>query len=100
MDSQPPESDAPAASGGEDFVHIENSSIESLSESIVSTDEAINDAVSSSRGTVEADSQHYPKVLPEELSRNTVVLTCESAAEGGFCDVYLVGTAHVSQVII
>ncbi|OMO60164.1 Pheromone shutdown, TraB [Corchorus capsularis] len=35
--------------------------------------------------------------LPEELSRSVMVLTCESSAEGGNCDVYLVGTAHVSQ---
>uniref|UniRef100_A0A3N7FE84 TraB family protein n=1 Tax=Populus trichocarpa TaxID=3694 RepID=A0A3N7FE84_POPTR len=32
-----------------------------------------------------------------EFSRNVVVLTCESKAEGGQCVVYLVGTAHVSQ---
>lgn len=36
------------------------------------------------------------KVLPPELSRSTLTLTCESSAEGGVCDVYLVGTAHVS----
>lgn len=38
------------------------------------------------------------KVLPPELSRSTLTLTCESSAEGGVCDVYLVGTAHVSTV--
>ncbi|GMG98671.1 hypothetical protein Nepgr_000511 [Nepenthes gracilis] len=36
------------------------------------------------------------KFLPEELSSNVVVLSCEST-DGGTCDVYLVGTAHVSQ---
>ncbi|KAJ0434022.1 putative TraB family protein [Helianthus annuus] len=36
-------------------------------------------------------------VLPEELSRSVVKLSCESSAEGGNCDVYLVGTAHVSM---
>lgn len=36
------------------------------------------------------------RVLPEELWRNVVVLSCENV-EGGTCDVYLVGTAHVSQ---
>ncbi|CDP11805.1 unnamed protein product [Coffea canephora] len=37
------------------------------------------------------------KELPEELSRSVLKLTCESTAvEGGICDVYLVGTAHVS----
>ncbi|KAL4573012.1 hypothetical protein LXL04_019805 [Taraxacum kok-saghyz] len=37
------------------------------------------------------------KVLPEELSRSVVRLSCESSAEGGICEVYLVGTAHVSM---
>ncbi|KAL1562389.1 traB domain-containing protein-like [Salvia divinorum] len=36
------------------------------------------------------------RVLPPELSRSVATLTCESAAHGGVCDVYLVGTAHVS----
>lgn len=36
--------------------------------------------------------------LPEELAKSVMVLTCESTEEGGSCDVYLVGTAHVSQV--
>ncbi|KAH6783167.1 hypothetical protein C2S52_008126 [Perilla frutescens var. hirtella] len=36
------------------------------------------------------------KVLPPELSRHTAMLTCESAADGGVCDVYLVGINHVS----
>ncbi|KAL5797825.1 hypothetical protein ACOSQ2_002645 [Xanthoceras sorbifolium] len=88
MDPNPPES-------GEDFVHIENpnpDSVEALCESIISSsggDEAgvQNDAVT----------DETRKVLPEELSRSVVVLTCESSAEGGTCDVYLVGTAHVSQ---
>ncbi|KAJ4981168.1 hypothetical protein NE237_032005 [Protea cynaroides] len=37
------------------------------------------------------------KVLPEELSKGVVMLECESSAEGGSCDVYVVGTAHVSR---
>ncbi|EOA28997.1 hypothetical protein CARUB_v10025250mg [Capsella rubella] len=37
--------------------------------------------------------------LPEEFAKSVMVLTCESTAEGGSCDVYLVGTAHVSQVV-
>ncbi|GKB18652.1 hypothetical protein Tco_0852575, partial [Tanacetum coccineum] len=35
--------------------------------------------------------------LSEELWRSVVKLSCESSAEGGICDVYLVGTAHVSM---
>ncbi|KAH9318722.1 hypothetical protein KI387_020491, partial [Taxus chinensis] len=35
--------------------------------------------------------------LPEEYWNRLVVLQCDSTAPGGICDVYLVGTAHVSQ---
>ncbi|XP_076881125.1 uncharacterized protein LOC143529166 [Bidens hawaiensis] len=35
--------------------------------------------------------------LPEELLRSVVKLSCDSSVEGGNCDVYLVGTAHVSM---
>jgi pheromone shutdown-related protein TraB len=38
-----------------------------------------------------------PVALPVELSRNVIMLSCESSALGGVCDVYLVGTAHVSE---
>lgn len=38
------------------------------------------------------------EAMPEELWRSVVKLSCESTAEGGVCEVYLVGTAHVSQV--
>ncbi|XVE58250.1 hypothetical protein DITRI_Ditri04bG0155200 [Diplodiscus trichospermus] len=48
-----------------------------------------------------SDSLERRKVeLPEELSKNVMVLTCESSAEGGNCDVYLVGTVHVSQACV
>ncbi|KAK3184341.1 hypothetical protein Dsin_031627 [Dipteronia sinensis] len=88
MDPNPPES-------GEDFVHIENpnpDSVVALSESIISSsggDEA--------RDQSDSVPDETTKVLPEELSRGVVVLTCESSAEGGTCEVHLVGTAHVSQ---
>ena len=42
--------------------------------------------------------------LPEELARGVVCLECETSPEaaaagvGGTCRVYVVGTAHVSQV--
>lgn len=39
------------------------------------------------------------KILPEELLKSVVMLSCESTAEGGSCDIYLVGTAHVSEVM-
>ncbi|KAK2650126.1 hypothetical protein Ddye_017615 [Dipteronia dyeriana] len=88
MDPNPPES-------GEDFVHIENPNPESVV--------ALSESIISSSGGDEARDQSDPvpdettKVLPEELSRSVVVLTCESSAESGTCEVHLVGTAHVSQ---
>ncbi|EOX99164.1 TraB family protein isoform 1 [Theobroma cacao] len=110
MEPKPTESDP---TSGEDFVHIENPNpnvTDALSESIVKVEEeeeeeeemqnedydsTNSDAVSRSK---RSDSSDRRKVeLPEELSRSVMVLTCESSAEGGNCDVYLVGTAHVSQ---
>ncbi|XP_011627595.1 traB domain-containing protein isoform X2 [Amborella trichopoda] len=42
--------------------------------------------------------QTYEKMeLPEDLAKGVVLLNCESSVPGGTCDVYLVGTAHVSQ---
>ncbi|KAK2433493.1 TraB family protein [Trifolium repens] len=35
--------------------------------------------------------------LPEELSKNVIVLSCDSTAKGGVCDVYVVGTNHSSK---
>ncbi|KAH1248072.1 TraB domain-containing protein [Glycine max] len=94
MDAQPPESAAPAAST-EDFVHVADLKMESLSESIVRIDEPSEaDAAAFS---APAESDRRPATLPPELSRNVRVLSCESSAEGGVCDVYLVGTAHVSE---
>ncbi|KAG6717737.1 hypothetical protein I3843_04G107900 [Carya illinoinensis] len=92
---------APPAEG-EDFVHIENPIVdENLSESIVHVeeppprdDDAFDGDVSASN---EADTSEQRRILPEELSRSVLLLSCDSAAEGGVCDVYLVGTAHVSQ---
>lgn len=101
MDPKPPESDTPAAVEGEDFVHIRNLNIESLSDSMVRIDEPEEVTGSPFLDTAASASvsvSDQPTTLPDELSRNVVVLSCESAAESGVCDVYLVGTAHVSQV--
>ncbi|XP_024029965.1 traB domain-containing protein [Morus notabilis] len=96
MDSQSPEIDAAA---GEDFVRIENATAEDLSESIVRVDEPreSNDALLTSGGAEEESDSERSTVLPEELTRSLVVLSCESLAGRGICDVYLVGTAHVSM---
>ncbi|XP_057508612.1 uncharacterized protein LOC130791491 [Actinidia eriantha] len=91
---------AAAAAATEDFVRIdgpdsstrENPSpdIESLVQSISSVDGERGDAR-------EEDEGSEIKALSEELWRSVMKLSCESSAEGGICDVYLVGTAHVSQ---
>ncbi|XP_022634316.1 traB domain-containing protein isoform X5 [Vigna radiata var. radiata] len=41
----------------------------------------------------------HPVRLPDDLSKNLIVLSSESSAEGGVCHVYLVGTSHVSQAV-
>ncbi|KAL3848957.1 hypothetical protein ACJIZ3_010839 [Penstemon smallii] len=72
-----------AITGVDDFVHV------------VEGDHNPKSGSSSSEGNNRHD-YYERKVLPPELSHSAVVLTCESTAEGGVCDVYMVGTAHVS----
>ncbi|XP_027346925.1 traB domain-containing protein [Abrus precatorius] len=96
MDAQPAESGTPAVTG-EDFVHIADLKMESLSESMVRIDVTSDADAASSGPEAPADFDRRPAMLPEELWKNVVVLSCESTAEGGVCDVYLVGTAHVSE---
>ncbi|CAN1226293.1 Uncharacterized protein MJ1365 [Linum grandiflorum] len=49
------------------------------------------------RGSTELKEEVSSRIeIPEELSR-AVVLTCQSTAESGSCNVYLVGTSHVSE---
>ncbi|GLT25921.1 hypothetical protein SLA2020_010190 [Shorea laevis] len=90
------------SSPGEDFVHIESpdpNGVDSLSESIVEVeDELLSDGSDDvETGEVSDFSERRKLELPEELSRSAMVLSCQSTAEGGTCDVYLVGTAHVSK---
>ncbi|KAF3444551.1 hypothetical protein FNV43_RR14243 [Rhamnella rubrinervis] len=35
--------------------------------------------------------------IPKELERTVMALSCESSADGGVCDLYVVGTVHVSS---
>ncbi|XP_031254536.1 traB domain-containing protein [Pistacia vera] len=93
MEPNPPES-------VEDFIHIENpnpDNVEALSESVVSLGESVVSYGDEVRDSGDAVSEETKKELPEELSKSVVFLTCESSAEGGTCDVYVVGTAHISQ---
>ncbi|KAK8981732.1 hypothetical protein V6N11_028137 [Hibiscus sabdariffa] len=76
----------------ENFIHVENPNPNVVEAS--SDHNNIYD-VSGSKGS--DSSQRRNAELPEELSKNVVHLSCKSSAEGGKCDVYLVGTSHVSK---
>ncbi|WVZ03651.1 hypothetical protein V8G54_024457 [Vigna mungo] len=43
---------------------------------------------------------HHSVRLPDDLSKNLIVLSCESSAEGGVNHVYLVGITRGSKVVI
>uniref|UniRef100_M1CH24 TraB family protein n=1 Tax=Solanum tuberosum TaxID=4113 RepID=M1CH24_SOLTU len=82
------------APGFEEFVRVHGGGASSNSEG---SNESVVEEREPDEVNEENQSQSYErKVLPEELSRNVITLTCESSAEGGICDVYVVGTAHVS----
>ncbi|CAH2038864.1 unnamed protein product [Thlaspi arvense] len=126
--SQSPSEPEPDVHSGEDFVHIEDSRPTggmSLSDSIVNVekedllDEAEaeedykdsdsvvsggasaggdGDGIGAETDDGECSSETKKVELPEELTKSVVILTCESTVEGGSCDVYLIGTAHVSKL--
>ncbi|WMV39049.1 hypothetical protein MTR67_032434 [Solanum verrucosum] len=82
------------APGFEEFVRVHGGGASSNSEG---SNESVVEEREPDEVNEENQSQSYErKVLPEEISRNVITLTCESSAEGGICDVYVVGTAHVS----
>ncbi|KAK7312733.1 hypothetical protein VNO77_36823 [Canavalia gladiata] len=85
-DAQPPETGAAAVAGLK---------MESLFESTARDDDPSDSASPAPEASV--DSDRRPAVLLEETSKNVLVLSCESTAEGGVCDVYVVGTCHVSK---
>ncbi|KAJ4866752.1 TraB family protein [Raphanus sativus] len=117
------EAEAEVVNSGEDFVHIEEHSSRptgdiSLSDSIVNVEkeDAVEDeeeykdsdsvvsggdageGIVSGGGEGEGEGSSTTKAeLPEELAKSVVMLTCESTGESGSCDVYLIGTAHVSK---
>lgn len=94
---------AGGGSGSEDYVHVDDVKAAaadvsySEGESVVegeNRDDEGDEATSVTGGDELGDGGK--RELPEALARSVLKLTCESAAEGGVCDVYLVGTAHVS----
>ncbi|KAK4374077.1 hypothetical protein RND71_004754 [Anisodus tanguticus] len=85
------------ASVTEDFVHVDegnaNSNLEGSEASVVE-EQGVAEVNSAN---VEGEG-YIRKVLPEELLRSVMMLNCESSTDGGICDVYVVGTAHVSAL--
>ncbi|XP_004514058.2 uncharacterized protein [Cicer arietinum] len=47
--------------------------------------------------TKSPEPEHRRVELPKELSKDVIVLSCESTAKGGVCDVYVFGTNHISE---
>ncbi|KAK4789443.1 hypothetical protein SAY86_016747 [Trapa natans] len=89
-------SDLIRPSSMESYIEDPNPNVESMSENFVGIDNVRKDNDAACRGG-NGEGLVQGRTLPEELFRNVAVLSCESSAEGGRCDVYLVGTAHVSQ---
>ncbi|KFK42865.1 hypothetical protein AALP_AA1G049100 [Arabis alpina] len=112
----------PEINSGEDFVHIDEprptTGDISLSDSIVNVekedaeeeeefkdsdsvvtggDDEAGGSIDIGGGEAECSSEKMKVELPEELAKSVVILTCESTGKGGSCDVYLIGTAHVSK---
>ncbi|KAL3821009.1 hypothetical protein ACJIZ3_006914 [Penstemon smallii] len=87
-----------AIAGVDDFVHVEQGyhpHTEKDDALPIDNNNYISEGLGEANNT---DHTYYErKVLPPELSRSAVTITCDSAADGGVCDVYLVGTAHVSK---
>ncbi|KAK8569694.1 hypothetical protein V6N13_046741 [Hibiscus sabdariffa] len=89
VDTKPADLDPPS---GENFIPVENPKPNVVEASSCDNN---NDDVSRSKGSDSSERRNAE--LPEELSKNVVYLSSKSSAEGGKCDVYLVGTSHVSK---
>uniref|UniRef100_A0A803MY63 TraB family protein n=2 Tax=Chenopodium quinoa TaxID=63459 RepID=A0A803MY63_CHEQI len=61
----------------------------------INNDDVGGERIAESEGSNNAG-ESESRSLPQELSRNVVVLSCNNG-DGYKCDVYLVGTAHVSE---
>ncbi|KAH0458679.1 hypothetical protein IEQ34_011493 [Dendrobium chrysotoxum] len=95
----------------EDYVHVSDSDLREVTSSMeyradpehvaasvpVDADEVIRGLEERRTGGSGEGRVEERRVLPEDLAKGVVHLECESSTEGGRCDVYLVGTAHVSQ---
>lgn len=96
-----------AAQLGDEFVHVDDHShiivhvdkeeeAHSGSGSLITGVVSVVDASDDDDGDCAVETTKLE--LPEEYAKNVMVLTCDSTADGGSCDVYVIGTAHVSEV--
>ncbi|XP_058210663.1 uncharacterized protein LOC131323060 [Rhododendron vialii] len=82
----------------EHFISIDGPASPLLPENTSTKIQSISSAANEDRGgDMVADAGDRRKVPPEGLFPNVVKLSCASTAEGGICEVYLIGTAHVSE---
>ncbi|KAK1304034.1 hypothetical protein QJS10_CPB11g01207 [Acorus calamus] len=103
-----------SAGAAEDFVHVSDPGALETSgfEPVGITDDDVPVPVGEGRGSSgeegalldseavsseEGEGSEQMRVLVEEAMKGVVRLECETTADGGSCEVYLVGTAHVSQ---
>ncbi|CAD5190316.1 unnamed protein product [Musa acuminata subsp. malaccensis] len=95
-------------SSAEDYVHVSepaadepapnpNLAAQTVLDSGILSEASSGGGSGGGEGSAEEGAAEGKKVLPEDLAKGVLFLQCESSAEGGSCDVYLVGTAHVSQ---
>ena len=73
-----------------DFTRPESVADFSLTTSVLSVPESV--------APIDYNTEESQTLLPEEISRNVTLLTCESTAANGLCNVFIFGTAHISQV--
>lgn len=86
-----PEAMDSSSAAAEDLVHVKSEDSSSEDTKSVNQEDFIED------DNGDNNENFVRKDLPEELAKHVLTLTCESSAHGGVCDVYLVGTAHVSK---
>ncbi|URD71875.1 TraB family [Musa troglodytarum] len=95
-------------SSAEDYVHVSepaadepapnpNLAAQPVLDSGILSEASSGGGSGGGEGSAEEGAAEGKRVLPDEMAKGVLFLQCESSAEGGSCDVYLVGTAHVSQ---
>ncbi|KAK7312732.1 hypothetical protein VNO77_36822 [Canavalia gladiata] len=79
------------------FIHRSKPLLTTLSSSQTLSFAQFSSKAASHASNASVASDYRPAKLPEELSKNVLVLSCKSTAFGGVCNVYVVGTRHGSK---